>query len=234
MTEIELLRSAVGALNRMLGNARPQDIIAEAIRAVPDGQLATVSSFGAESAVLLKFVADVDPAIPVLFIDSGWLFEETIAYRRILAERLGLRDIRTLHPDTATMQREDPERDLWFRDPDACCRLRKVDPLSAALRGYDGWLNGRKRFHGNERAGLAVVEADGERLKFNPLANLAQEELQGLFEKFDLPRHPLEHLGFSSIGCMPCTSRTKAGEDVRAGRWRDRGKTECGIHVASK
>jgi phosphoadenosine phosphosulfate reductase len=184
--------------------------------------------------VLLKFVADVDPSIPVLFLDTGWLFEETIEYRQTLAQRLGLRDIRTLHPDTATMQREDPERDLWFRDPDACCRIRKVDPLAAALRGFDAWLNGRKRFHGNERAGLAVVEADGPRLKFNPLAGLAPEELQGVFEKFDLPRHPLERLGFSSVGCMPCTSRTQPGEDVRAGRWRDRGKTECGIHTAMK
>jgi phosphoadenosine phosphosulfate reductase len=102
------------------------------------------------------------------------------------------------------------------------------------LRGFDGWLNGRKRFHGNQRAGLSVVEADGPRLKFNPLANLAQDELLGLFEKFDLPRHPLERFGFSSIGCTPCTSRTQPGEDVRAGRWRDRGKTECGIHGASK
>src|SRR3954468_24127872 len=130
MTEIELVRSAVGPLNRMLGDARPQDIIVEALRSVPEARLATVSSFGTESAVLLKFVADVDPSIPVLFIDTGWLFEETIAYRRTLAERLGLRDIRTLHPDTATMQREDPERDLWFRNPDACCGIRKVAPLA--------------------------------------------------------------------------------------------------------
>jgi phosphoadenosine phosphosulfate reductase len=234
MTEIELLRSAVTPLNRLLANAQPQDIIAEALRSVPDGRLAAVSSFGTESAVLLKFVADVDPSIPVLFLDTGWLFEETLAYRQTLARRLGLRDIRTLHPDTVTLQRDDPERDLWFRDPDACCRIRKVDPLAAALRGFDGWLNGRKRFHGNERSGLAVVEADGERLKFNALAGLGQDELQGLFETFDLPRHPLERLGFASVGCMPCTSRTQPGEGARAGRWRDRGKTECGIHTATK
>jgi phosphoadenosine phosphosulfate reductase len=234
MTETELLHSAAVTLNRMLSRAAPRDIIVEAARSAPDGRLAAVSSFGTESAVLLKFVADVDPTIPVLFIDTGWLFEETVAYRDALARRLGLTDVRTLHPDTGTLRKEDPERDLWFRDPDACCRIRKVEPLASALRRFDGWLNGRKRFQGNERAGLSVVETDGPRLKFNPLANLAQEELQGLFEKFDLPRHPLERAGFSSIGCMPCTSRTRPGEDARAGRWRDRGKTECGIHVASK
>lgn len=234
MTETELLYSATTTLNRMLDGAPPQDIIAEAARSAPDGRLAAVSSFGTESAVLLKFVADVDPGIPVLFLDTGWLFEETIAYRDTLARRLGLTDIRTLNPDTRALQRKDPERDLWFRDPDACCGIRKVEPLSAALRGFDGWLNGRKRFHGNERRGLAVVEADGPRLKFNPLANLTLAQVRGIFEDFDLPRHPLERFGFSSIGCTPCTSRTRPQEDVRAGRWRDRGKTECGIHGALK
>lgn len=230
----ELLHSAAATLSRMLDRAPPADIIAEALRSAPDGRLAAVSSFGTESAVLLKFVADVDPAIPVLFLNTGWLFEETLAYRDTLVRRLGLTDIRTIDPDAVTLQNDDPERDLWFRDPDACCHIRKVGPLAAALRGFDGWLNGRKRFHGNERAGLAVVEADGPRLKFNPLANLAQAEVRGIFEDFDLPRHPLERFGFASIGCTPCTSRTRPGEDVRAGRWRDRGKTECGIHSASK
>lgn len=230
----ELLHSAAATLDRMLDRAPPVDIIAEALRSAPDGRLAAVSSFGTESAVLLKFVADVDPAIPVLFLDTGWLFEETLAYRDTLARRLGLKNIRTLSPDAGTLQNNDPERDLWSRDPDACCNIRKVEPLAKALHGFDAWLNGRKRFHGNERAGLAVVEADGPRLKFNPLANLTQAEVRGIFDEFDLPRHPLERFGFSSIGCMPCTSRTQPGEDVRAGRWRDRGKTECGIHGASK
>lgn len=230
----ELLHSAAATLSRMLDRAPPADIIAEALRSAPDGRLAAVSSFGTESAVLLKFVADVDRAIPVLFLNTGWLFEETLAYRDTLVRRLGLTDIRTIDPDAVTLQNDDPERDLWFRDPDACCHIRKVGPLAAALRGFDGWLNGRKRFHGNERAGLAVVEADGPRLKFNPLANLTQADVRGIFDDFDLPRHPLERFGFASIGCTPCTSRTRPGEDVRAGRWRDRGKTECGIHSASK
>jgi phosphoadenosine phosphosulfate reductase len=230
----ELLHSAAATLDRMLDRAPPADIIAEALRSAPDRRLAAVSSFGTESAVLLKFVADVDPAIPVLFLDTGWLSEETLDYRDTLVRRLGLTDIRTLNPDAGTLQNGDPERDLWSRDPDACCRIRKVEPLARALHGFDGWLNGRKRFHRNERRGLAVVEADGPRLKFNPLANLTQAEVREIFDEFDLPRHPLERFGFSSIGCMPCTSRTQPGEDARAGRWRDRGKTECGIHGAQK
>jgi phosphoadenosine phosphosulfate reductase len=230
----ELLHSAAATLNRMFDRATPADIIAEAIRSAPDGRLAAVSSFGTESAVLLKFVADVDPAIPVLFLDTGWLFEETLTYRDTLADRLGLTNICTLGPDSEALHNSDPERDLWFRDPDACCNIRKVEPLAAALRNYDAWLNGRKRFHGNERQSLAVVEPDGPRLKFNPLANLTQAEVREIFEEFDLPRHPLERFGFSSIGCTPCTSRTQEGEDARAGRWRGRGKTECGIHGAHK
>jgi phosphoadenosine phosphosulfate reductase len=220
-------------LDQKLADATPAAIIAEAARVAPHGRLAVVSSFGAESAVLLKFVAEVDRAIPVLFLDTGWLFEETLVYRHTLADRLGLTDVRVFVPSASELVRQDPRRELWFADPDACCNLRKVVPLEHALQPFSAWLNGRKRYHGAERARLPVVEADGKRLKFNPLANLARPELERMFDAFDLPRHPLEAAGFASIGCMPCTSRVKAGEDVRAGRWRGRGKTECGIHTAS-
>jgi phosphoadenosine phosphosulfate reductase len=166
-----------------------------------------------------------------VFLDTGWLFEETLAYRDTLTKLLGMSDVRSIKPDEAALAREDGDRELWLTDPDACCRIRKVEPLARALAPFDAWLNGRKRFQGGDRANIPVVEADGLKLKFNPLANVSAEELKAVFLSAKLPPHPLQAHGFSSIGCMPCTSRTKPGEDPRAGRWRDRGKTECGIHA---
>ncbi|WIW45666.1 phosphoadenylyl-sulfate reductase [Bradyrhizobium sp. 62B] len=218
-------------LDRSLRTASPAEIIAAALKTVGREKLALVSSFGTESATLLKVAADVDPAIPVIFLDTGWLFEETLAYRDTLIASLGLKDVRSIKPAEETLSREDPDRDLWFSDPDACCRIRKVEPLARALKPFDAWLNGRKRFQGNARTDIPVVEDDGVRLKFNPFANVSREELEAIFVRAKLPRHPLAASGFRSVGCMPCTSRTAEDEDERAGRWRGRAKTECGIHT---
>lgn len=219
------------ALDRALRDAPPQAIIAAALRAVGRDRLAVVSSFGTESAALLKVMADVDPAIPVIFLDTGWLFEETLAYRDTLIAALGLRDVRSVKPLEKTLDQADPERDLWFSDPDACCRIRKVEPLARALAPFDAWINGRKRFQGGARGALAVVEQDGVRLKFNPFANISRETIAAIYADAKLPPHPLAASGYLSVGCMPCTSRTEPDEDARAGRWRGRPKTECGIHT---
>jgi len=176
-------------------------------------------------------MADVDPAIPVIFLDTGWLFPETLDYRDTLIARLGLADVRSIKPLDETLSRDDPESDLWFSDPDACCRIRKVEPLARALKPFDAWINGRKRFQGGVRAAIPVVEQDGARLKFNPFANVSREEIEAIYKTANLPPHPLVASGFLSVGCMPCTSRTAPNEDARAGRWRGRGKTECGIHT---
>ncbi|MEH2479364.1 phosphoadenosine phosphosulfate reductase [Nitrobacteraceae bacterium AZCC 2146] len=218
-------------LDLALANASPAEVIAAALREVGRDRLAVVSSFGTESAALLKVMADVDPAIPVVFLDTGWLFEETLAYRDTLIATLGLRDVRSIKPLEETLQRDDPERDLWFSDPDACCRIRKVEPLARALAPFSGWINGRKRFQGGARAAIPVVEADGTRLKFNPFANVSREDIELIYASAQLPPHPLAASGFLSVGCMPCTSRTAPDEDQRAGRWRGKAKTECGIHT---
>jgi phosphoadenosine phosphosulfate reductase len=218
-------------LDRALREATPAEIIAAALRTVGRDQLALVSSFGTESAALLKVMADVDPSIPVIFLDTGWLFEETLAYRDTLIAALGLRDVRSIKPLEATLSREDKDGDLWFSDPDACCRIRKVEPLARALKPFSAWINGRKRFQGALRAAIPVVEADGERLKFNPFANVSRQDIAAIYESANLPPHPLVASGFLSVGCMPCTSRTVEGEDARAGRWRGRPKSECGIHA---
>lgn len=216
-------------LSVALADASPSQIVATALRAVGRERLALVSSFGTQSAALLKVVADVDPAIPVLFLDTGWQFEETLAYRDTLIATLGLRDVRSVRPSGDTVAREDPDRELWFADPDACCRIRKVEPLTRALAPFHGWINGRKRFQGGARSAIPTVEADGSKMKFNPFANVSREDIDLIYSSAKLPRHPLAR--FSSIGCMPCTSQAAPGEDERAGRWRGKAKTECGIHT---
>jgi phosphoadenosine phosphosulfate reductase len=218
-------------LDLKLRNASPAEIVAAALRAVGRDRLALVSSFGIESAALLKVMADVDPAIPVLFLDTGWLFFETLDYRDALIETLKLRDVRSIKPAEKTLDAVDPDRDLWFSNPDACCRIRKVEPLARALSTFDAWINGRKRFQGGVRAAIPVVEADGVRLKFNPFANVSRADIEKIYQSAKLPPHPLTASGYLSVGCMPCTSRTSADEDARAGRWRGMAKTECGIHT---
>jgi phosphoadenosine phosphosulfate reductase len=224
---------AAKLLDRALRDAAPAAVIARALRAVGRERLAVVSSFGAEAAALLKVMADVDPAIPVVFLDTGWLFEETLVYRDTLIAKLGLRDVRSIKPLDESLRREDPDRELWFSDPDACCRIRKVEPLKRALVPFDAWINGRKRFQGGLRTAIPVVEADGTRLKFNPFANVTPDEIEAIYAQAGLPPHPLAAAGFLSIGCMPCSSRTLPGEDARVGRWRGQAKTECGIHTVT-
>ena len=219
-------------LDAALREATPSQVIERALRLFGRERLALVSSFGTESAALLKVMATVDPAIPVIFLDTGWLFEETLAYRDLLIEKLGLRDVRSIEPSEESLRREDPDKELWFSDPDACCRIRKVEPLQRSLAPFDAWINGRKRFQGGLRAAIPLVEADGIRLKFNPFANVTPAEIAAIYADAQLPPHPLVASGFLSVGCMPCTSRARPGEDARDGRWRDRAKTECGIHTA--
>ena len=218
-------------LDHTLRDASPAQIIETALKLVGREKLALVSSFGTESAALLKVMADVDPAIPVVFLDTGWLFEETLAYRDTLIAALGLTDVRSIKPEDEELSRQDPDRELWFSDPDACCRIRKVEPLARALKPFSAWLNGRKRFQGGARAEIPVVEEDGEKLKFNPFANSSREEIEAIYRLAKLPPHPLVAAGYLSVGCMPCSSRTGPDEDARAGRWRGRQKTECGIHT---
>ena len=225
-----ILQSAQ-TLDHTLRDASPAHVIETALEVVGREQLALVSSFGTESAALLKVMADVDRSIPVIFLDTGWLFEETLAYRDTLIAALGLRDVRSIKPLEESLSRQDPDRELWFSDPDACCRIRKVEPLSRALTPFKAWINGRKRFQGGARADIPVVEDDGGKLKFNPFANVSREEIEAIYKIANLPPHPLVASGYLSVGCMPCSSRTGADEDARAGRWRGTAKTECGIHT---
>lgn len=219
-------------LAREYGHLGGLDLLRVMIEDVFPGRIAVTTSFGTESAVLLDLVARVDPATPVIFLDTGVLFEETLAYRETIRTRLGLTDVRTITPDAASITTYDPEGDLWRRDGDLCCHLRKVLPMEKALAGFDAWITGRKRFHGGARSALPVIEHVNGRFKINPLAAWTRDRIAAAFRERGLPLHPLAEDGFTSIGCRPCTRRTAPGEGLRDGRWAGMEKTECGIHDA--
>lgn len=193
--------------------------------------VALVSSFGADAAVLLHMVAELDRRLPVLMVDTLMLFPETLDYQRRLAGRLRLTNVQHLRPASEDLARLDPAGTLNRSDPDACCVIRKVAPLDRALARWRVVITGRKRFQATTRAGLAVFEAAGDRLKVNPLAGWSAQALREYITEHALPPHPLVAQGYPSIGCRPCTTRVAPGEDPRAGRWRGTGKVECGIHV---
>lgn len=218
------------SLDRLFEGRSAEDMLRIAIRDLFPGRVALVSSFGAESAVLLAMVSEIDPRTPVLFLDTGKLFAETLDYQRRLSEILGFGDLRTVRPDAVERAEEDADGDLHTRDADGCCDLRKSRPLERALGGFQAWISGRKRFQSAGRAELRLFEADAEgRVKLNPLAGWSADDLQRFRRARGLPPHPLVAQGYPSIGCAPCTSRA-FGADSRAGRWSGMEKTECGIH----
>jgi phosphoadenosine phosphosulfate reductase len=217
-------------LNRRLAGLDGTALLARVVRDEFPGRIALVSSFGTESAILLALLAEVDASVPVLMVDTGKLFGETLRYRDLLVARLGLRDLRVVSAERAAVTAADPDDLLWQRDADACCDVRKVAPLERALDGFSAWITGRKRFQSATRTALPVFEADRGRIKVNPLVLWDRARIDEEFTRRDLPRHPLEADGFLSIGCYTCTGRVAPGADPRSGRWAGTDKTECGIH----
>ncbi len=218
------------AMEARFDGVSTQDMLAELLTGELAGRVAAVSSFGAESAVLLHMIAQVDRDVPVIFTNTQKMFGETLAYRDELSERLGFTDLRVFRPDPRLLAAKDGTGLRWSYDPDGCCDLRKVEPLRRALAPFDAWISGRKGFQAG-RSGVPRFEVDEGRLKLNPLATWAKPQLDAYFEAHELPRHPLEAAGYPSVGCAPCTSKVQPGEDPRAGRWRGWDKVECGIHV---
>ena len=224
-----------GALNARFAGVATRDMLAEVLAEGLAGRIASVSSFGAESAVLLHLIASVDPSVPVLFLDTGKHFAETLAYRDELVQRLGLTNLINLVPEAEVVAARDANGLRWSFDPDGCCEIRKVAPLARALAGFDASFTGRKGFQSATRAGLPRFEIDSTdaagRLKINPLADWSSDQIDAYFPATGLPPHPLVEQGYPSIGCSPCTSKVAPGEDPRSGRWKGWDKTECGIHV---
>ena len=194
------------------------------------GRVAVVSSFGTESAVLLHLVAQADRSIPVIFVDTLKMFQETLDYRDTLIERFGFTDSSVVAPDAAVLAAKDEAGLRWSWDPDGCCEIRKVEPLKRAKHGLDSWISGRKAFQSSTRQNLPRFEVEDGRLKINPLGDWTKDDLEAYFAEHELPRHPLEAKGYLSVGCAPCTSIVAPGEDPRAGRWHGWDKVECGIH----
>lgn len=219
------------ALNGMFDEMDGLSVLRQAATEVLDGDVAIVSSFGADSAVLLHMVSQVDPTLPVFFLETGKHFPETLVYVETLKQRLGLSNVRALVPDTKDIARFDPDGDLWETDPDSCCHIRKTEPLDIVLEEFGGWVTGRKRYQTTERGVLPHFElTSDDRIKVNPLAYWTNTDIDAYKAEHDLPDHPLYGEGYKSIGCAPCTSAVAEGEDPRAGRWRGLNKKECGIH----
>lgn len=195
------------------------------------GKIALVSSFGTEAAVLLHMVSQAKKDTAVLFLETGMHFNETHDYIETLRNQLGLTNLHLITPDEKLIAQEDPNSDLNKTNPDMCCTLRKSFPLQDALVEYDGWITGRKRYHGGERANLPFIEREERQLKINPLVHYSPKMIADYFIEHKLPPHPLLAKGFRSVGCAPCTVKTKDGDDVRSGRWTGVDKAECGIHL---
>ncbi|MFV2033675.1 MAG: phosphoadenylyl-sulfate reductase [Halocynthiibacter sp.] len=228
------LDARVAELNRRYRHHCATAVLERALSDPLVGRIALVSSFGAESVVLLHLISVMDRTTPVIFIDTEMLFAQTLIYQDQLSVQLGLTDVRRVRAGASALGAGDPDKTLHLSDKDACCALRKTEPLQAALSGFDAWITGRKRFQNGARATLEFFESeDGHRIKVNPLAHWTPENLREYMDENNLPRHPLIAQGYPSIGCAPCTSRVRQGEDTRAGRWRDSEKSECGIHFVN-
>lgn len=205
------------------------------------GKIGLISSFGADAALLLSMVADVDPATPVLFLETQKHFPETIDYANTLIKQLRLSNVHWLKPDPEMLARIDEDGTLWSKQPNRCCWLRKVEPLNRAVAelGLEALITGRKRYQTPERANLEAIELDEDKIfRINPLAAWSKEEQSREVTARGLPSHPLVEKGYFSIGCAPCTAPVIDGQDERAGRWahtigiENEQKTECGIHLA--
>jgi len=194
------------------------------------GRIAVSSSYGAESALLLALVAEVDRSVPVLFLDTGRHFPETLAYRHALTAALGLTGVQDLRPDPAVVALEYPVELLYSIDPDGCCAIRKVGPLERALAPYAALITGRKRHQALTRRQLHQVEPEDGRVSINPLVDWDAARIEAEIARRGLPPHPLVARGYKSIGCEPCTRPVGPDEDPRSGRWAGLLKTECGIH----
>ncbi len=229
-------------LNRLqafYGDFGAETLLRAMIKDEFQGKVALVSSFGADSALLIKLVADVDPNTPILFLDTGKHFQETLDYVDLLEKQLKLTNIRRLKPREDLINNIDKDGTLWQRQVNRCCWLRKVEPLNRVIESgeFEALITGRKRYQTSDRQDIDNVELfDDGLFRINPLCMWTKNDIKEKFKEFNLPQHPLVAKGYPSIGCKPCTNEVKPGEDERSGRWahtstEGKQKTECGIHT---
>lgn len=218
------------AISARLEGLTAQEILRLTLTEIFPSQIALSSSFGADSAVLLHMVSEINPHTPVIFLDTDRHFFQTTQYRNQLVKQLGLTNLINLKADPQEAKDFDPKGILWQQSTDACCALRKVRPLNRVTDDYQAWITGRKRHQSATRTHMPLVEWDGRNYKVNPLADWTSEDIKAYMAEHDLPPHPLVEQGYPSIGCFPCTKPVEEGQDARAGRWAGQEKTECGIH----
>ena len=221
-------------LNKYFASKPTEELLKYVLKEKRFGRLALVSSFGIQSSILLHLVANIDPETNVLFIDTGKLFPQTLQFQEKLAATLNLTNTKPVKQRLPKLRHQDPNGNLWQIDNSACCDLRKIQPLNNELAHFDSWISGRKTFQGGMRSSLDLFEKSGAHIKINPLANWSKDQLEAYMDRFDLPVHPLADEGYTSVGCMPCTTTTLPNQSPREGRWSGMAKTECGIHLPAK
>ena len=217
-------------INSNFENSHPIEIISWAWSFFGSSIIAS-SSFQSTSLPLLHIISQVAPELPIIFIDTGFHFPETLAFRDHIQSILDIKII-TIKPELSTDQFLERYGELYQHHPDACCYLNKIEPFQIALQGKKAWISGISRDQTASRKNSSIIGWHPilPIIKINPMACFTAEQVQQYIDKFNLPRHPLNNKGYSSIGCWPCTSPIEPGEDERSGRWRGIDKFECGIH----
>ena len=223
-------------LNEGFEKTQPEEIIRWAVSEFSP-KIALTSSFQTESVVLLHMISQINPAIKVLFLETGWHFPETLAFKSEIVNRLGLTNVIDLKADPKKREAFNlkHQNKPYEKDPDQCCQINKVEPLDEVLKDLDAWISGIRRAQSKTRKEIKIVEEyEGGIFKINPLANVTSGDIWWYLKQHDLPKHPLFDKGYLSIGCWPCTKPAQPGDDERSGRWAGKEKTECGIHTFMK
>jgi phosphoadenosine phosphosulfate reductase len=235
MPETLLSDQDVRSLNERLEDAHPREIVRWALLGSGLEPIAIASAFQAEGTCVMHMASEIRPDVPVLFLNTGFHFAETLALKERLAERLGLRVIDLVGAHTVESQTQEFGPRLYERDPDRCCQINKVEPMLGALRELGAWVTAYRRDSSPTRARAPIVdryELEPGRwiVKVNPVATWSRRDVWTYLKEHDLPHNPLYDLGYASIGCAPCTRLQRPGEPERAGRWAGLSKWECGIH----
>ena len=220
-------------LNEQFESKKPLEIVKWAVKEFGN-RIAVTSSFGPESGVLLHMVSQVDPSTPVLFLETGYHFPETLEYKNHLTQRLGLKNVRDLraNPERREALVEKNDGIPYEKNPDRCCHINKVEPLDEALKQFNAWMSGIRRHQTDFRRSIRIIEEyEGKLYKISPLVNFTSRDAWWYLKENNIPQHPLYEKGYLSIGCWPCTRPVQAGDDERSGRWAGKAKKECGIHL---
>ena len=227
------LTKLISSLNKECLGLTPEEILEGSIKKF-GSKITYICSFGTESAIILHMISKINKKFPIFLLNTHYLFSETIDYKNKLLKEFSLTNCIDIFPDESLIKIEDPENNLWKYNTDRCCEIRKVNPLDKILKKYNSWISGRKSYHQGQRINLKPFELLNKKIVVNPLINIKKEEVENYFEINKLPMHPLLKKGYFSIGCVHCTFKTTDSNNVRSGRWKNKIKTECGIHLSRK